>query len=70
MESPEHSIPVPCCRNLRCKSMFYRADERPGLLHASTTMSYWCHCTNDHLGPDEKPVGHPACQEGRSCHAT
>ena len=29
--------PMPCCVRLACKSMMYRSDERPGLLHFSDT---------------------------------
>ena len=29
--------PRTCCVRLRCKSMYYRPDERPGKLHTSDT---------------------------------
>ncbi len=61
--------PTPCCVHLRSKTMFCRADERPGLLHASDAITYWCHLTNEDLGPDERAASHAACQPGRSCHA-
>ena len=59
--------PAPCCRQLRCKSLYYRADERPGLLHPSGVMDYWCGLTNVDLGPDGHAAGHSRCQPGRSC---
>lgn len=58
-----------CCVHLRCKSMFYRVDERPGLLHWSNSMGYWCAVTNDTVGPDGDGARHPVCQQGRGCFA-
>ena len=59
----------PCCVHLRCKSMYYRADERPGLLHDEEAMGYWCGETNGDYGPDEKTASHKRCQPGRGCYA-
>lgn len=59
--------PEPCCLELRCKSMFYRGDERPGRLHPSDAMDYWCRLTNTKEGPDGSSARHPACQPGRGC---
>jgi len=58
----------PCCVNLRCKSMSYRNDERPGRVHYDESMTYWCDCTNDPIGPDRDIATHPKCQPGRKCH--
>jgi hypothetical protein len=58
----------PCCANLRCKSMTYRVDERPGRLHYDESMTYWCDCTNDPIGPDRDIATHPRCQPGRKCY--
>lgn len=63
-----HCEPSPCCMNLRCKSMFYRGDEGPGLLHHEDAMTYWCSLTNEALGPDREAVMHPKCQDGRPCY--
>lgn len=60
--------PEPCCVNLRCKSLTYRPDERPGLLHIEEGMGYWCLHTNEPLGPDGKLATHTLCQSGRQCH--
>ncbi len=60
--------PLPCCVQLRCKSMYYRADERPGLLHNEESMGYWCALTNTDLGPDGTATSHSKCQPGRSCY--
>jgi len=46
--------PTPCCAKLRCKSMYFRADERPGMLHHEEAMDYWCSDTNGNRGPDRK----------------
>jgi len=60
--------PQPCCANLRCKSMTYREDERPGLLHVEDAMGYWCLLTNVPLGPDDDVASHRDCQPARECH--
>lgn len=59
--------PVPCCVELRCKSMYYRPDERPGRLHCSDTQLYWCTLTQDRLGPDGSTAAPKLCQPGRGC---
>ena len=59
--------PMPCCVRLCCKSMTYRDDERPGLLHWSDTQLYWCNQTMDPLGPDERDANPKVCQPGRAC---
>lgn len=63
-----NETPTPCCANLRCKSMFYQPDERPGLLHVEEAMGYWCALTNDALGPDDCLAAHGRCQPGRDCY--
>ncbi len=67
--SDDPNEPRPCCLELRCKSMFYRADERPGLIHHNEANDYWCHETNKSIGPDGEPVGHTKCdgKNGRGC---
>lgn len=59
--------PRPCCLFLRAKSMYYRCDERPGMIHASTTMTYWCAQSGEDVGPDDAVANHARCQEGRGC---
>jgi hypothetical protein len=59
--------PTPCCVRLACKSMTYRPDERPGLLHYSDTQVYWCNITMDSLGPDARDANLKLCQPGRKC---
>ena len=59
--------PMPCCVRLRCKSMTYRPDERPGLLHFSDTQVFWCNITLDPVGPDERQATPRVCQPGREC---
>lgn len=65
---PSDSQPRPCCLHLRCKSMYYRADERPGFLHVNRAMGYWCQHTNEKLGPDETLAEPAECQSGRTCY--
>lgn len=64
----ERFDPKPCCVHLRCKSMYYQADERPGKLHVEDEMGYWCGHTNADLGPDGKVTLHHTCQQGRGCY--
>jgi hypothetical protein len=59
--------PAPCCVRLCCKSMSYRDDERPGLLHFSDTQPYWCNITMDPCGPDHRHASPKVCQPGRDC---
>ena len=58
---------VKVCSQLRCKSMFYSATERPGLVHESDVLSYWCEHTQQTTGCDGRFVGTAECQPGRSC---
>jgi hypothetical protein len=60
--------PRPCCVRLCCKSMTYRDDERPGLLHWSDTQLYWCNHTMDPLGPDDRDANPNVCQPGSLCY--
>lgn len=61
---------VECCVHLRCKSMYYSGVERPGLLHESNVMTYWCNHTQQQLGCDGEVADPRACQPGRGCCAT
>jgi hypothetical protein len=63
-----HKEPMRCCANLRCKSMYYRPDERPGLLHDSDTMPHYCLKTQAISGPDDKAARPSLCQPGRACY--
>ena len=64
---PLSSVPSPCCTELRCKSMTYRSDEYPGMVHPSDTMTYWCAETATDDGPDGELVDHRSCQAPRVC---
>ncbi len=61
--------PQPCCPLLRCKSMYYRDDERPGKLRDDESMGYWCEKTSDSIGPDNILASHRNCQAKRGCFA-
>jgi hypothetical protein len=67
MEPWFDETPKPCCIHLRMNSMYYRDDERPGLLHNEEAMGYWCNQTNTASGPDDKAAAHDLCQSGRAC---
>lgn len=61
--------PMPCCVHLRCKTLYYRPDERIGKLHDSDTQAYWCSLTLDPQGPDGGDARPRRCQGGRACFA-
>lgn len=56
-----------CCLHLRCKSMYYSGLERPGVLHDSEVMTYWCDKTQETIGPENGDVQVRACQPDRKC---
>lgn len=60
--------PMACCEKLRCKSMYYRTDERPGKLHESDSITYYCLRTQDGWGPDGDTARPFLCQPDRSCY--
>lgn len=60
--------PMHCCSNLRCKSMYYDPDERPGKLHESGVMTYWCIHTQSPLGVDNLEAAPSICQKYRACY--
>jgi hypothetical protein len=60
--------PIRCCAALRSKSMYYRPDERPGVLHESDVMPHWCAKTHLPVGPDEQDATPGKCQPGRVCY--
>ncbi len=67
---PDGRPMVKCCIHLRCKSLYYSGVERPGLLHLSNVMTYWCNHTQEALGCDQKEATPLSCQPGRKCYET
>lgn len=65
--NPSSKEPQVCCGQLRCKTMYYRPDERPGKLHESDTAMHWCILTQQPIGPDNKEAKPSLCQAGRAC---
>ena len=55
------------CKHLRCKEMYYM--DNPFADMDFSSESYWCDCTQEALGPDNKPAGRKACGPGRGCYA-
>ena len=55
------------CTSLRVKSMYYSETERPGLLHDSDVLTYWCEHTQRETGCDGKFANPEGCQAGRKC---
>lgn len=66
--NPSGTPPLPCCGQLRCKTMYYRADERPGKIHESDTAMHWCLLTQQPVGPDNQDAKPSLCQQGRGCY--
>ena len=58
---------VRACVHLRCKSMYYTDVERPGLLHESEVMMYWCNHSQESIGCDGGDCDPHACQGHREC---
>ncbi len=57
-----------CCVHVRCKTMYYSGVERPGLVHESGVLTYWCNLTQrTGFGKDGGDVAPSICQPGRSC---
>lgn len=60
----------PCCVHLRHKLMYVdEAQMVPGMVDdQSETRVFWCHVTQDTLGPDNCPADPDACgSAGRPC---
>ena len=66
--NPTGSTPLPCCGQLRCKTVYYRPDERPGKIHESDTATHWCLLTQQPVGPDNMEAKPSLCQAGRGCY--
>lgn len=65
--NPSSTTPQTCCGQLRCKTLYYRPDERPGKLHESDTAIHWCLLTHQPIGPDNRDAKPSLCQPGRGC---
>ncbi len=68
METPETTTTtaqIPC-RFLRCKEMFYQADEEDQFASGA----YWCTRTNEPFGPDGEVCGKKQCCANRTCYVT
>ena len=64
---PDGRPMVRTCIHARCKSMYYSGVERPGLLHLSDGLTYWCNHTQHEVGLDGKECNPETCQPGRDC---
>jgi hypothetical protein len=60
--------PIACCEHLRGKTMYYREDERPGLMRDSDAITHYCLKTMEITGPDEAVARPTRCQPGRPCY--
>lgn len=64
---PDGRPMLKCCGAVRCKSFYYSGVERPGLVHLSDVMTYWCKYTQEAIGADGGEVHPESCQRGRQC---
>jgi hypothetical protein len=64
---PNGAPMVKTCVHLRCKSMYYSGLERPGVVHLSEAMTYWCNHTQEAAGCDRGDAHPLTCQKGRAC---
>ncbi len=55
------------CNNLRWNGMFFDTVSDPSVAHR-TEHAYWCHRTQNCLGPDSKTVDGYECNETRECY--
>ena len=62
----------PVCRMLRTKTAFggyiCDGDDLPWHEGESTTAVYWCLCTMETAGPDDRIAEPGACRAGRACY--
>lgn len=66
------------CLHLRCKEMYYASPAEPPsereleerrLYGEWDNRSYWCHCTQTGVGPDDRLVDRAACSRSdRKCY--
>lgn len=55
------------CDNLRWKGMFIDAMWDPKVPHGNDR-AFWCHLTQNCLGPDSKVADEYECNETRKCY--
>lgn len=55
------------CQNLQWKGLFTQTSEDPEEVHAADGL-FWCHTTQQCVGPDGKVVDNYECNETRPCY--
>lgn len=55
------------CQNLRWKGMYIQTEWDPSMPHSGDRL-FWCHHTQQCLGPDGKIADDYECNETRSCY--
>lgn len=55
------------CTNIRWKGMYIEAQWDPTVPHGNDRL-FWCHKTQNCLGPDGKLVDEYECHPGRKCY--
>ncbi len=55
------------CDNLRWKGMYIPAEWDPDVPHGNDRL-FWCHKTQNCLGPDSRVVDEYECNETRKCY--
>ena len=57
------------CDHLRCKGMYVDAIWDPSVPHAGDRL-FWCHQTQQCVGPDGKVADDEVCTAERACYKT
>ena len=55
------------CTNLRWKGMFINAEWDPTVPHGNDRL-FWCHKTQNCVGPDGRAVDEYECHDARNCY--
>jgi hypothetical protein len=56
------------CDNLRWKGLYIESVWDPAIVPHSGDRNFWCHKTQNCLGPDGKVVDDYECNEARPCY--
>lgn len=57
----------PICQYLRTKAIYIPGGNLQNLVETNPESHYWCNCTMQVVGPDDRFVAPDACKQSRSC---
>ena len=55
------------CQNLRTKALYVPGGNLENLAETNPFSNYWCNCTMQVVGPDDRFVSPEECKGARSC---